>query len=210
MGVKRALTYRRGGLGDTLLTFPVAELLKREGYQIHFVGNTDYLKLAEEVEFVDQISSEIPKSLNYDRIILFSKRNFLGNPKVELVNPLPEGVWVPQYYLKSLKLKGKPSKVLPLKALKGWRDRIILHPGSGSEKKNAPLELFKRLYLKLKRMGEKPLVVLGEAEFELKGEFEGFDTYEVGDIALFSKLLKGPKLLSETTAVFPPRRLPRR
>ena len=193
MADKKALIYRRGGLGDTLLTFPVAEILKKEGYKVHFVGNTDYLKLAKEVGFIDRCFSEIPKELDYDRIVLFSRGNFLKTPKVEVVNPIPQRVWVLEYYLKSLNLKPKHSEVLPLEKLNDWSDRIILHPGSGSKKKNAPLELFKELYLKLKELGEKPLLVLGEAEKELKEELKNFETYEVKDILKFAKLLKGAK-----------------
>ncbi|HBT03292.1 MAG TPA: glycoside hydrolase, partial [Thermodesulfobacterium commune] len=43
--MKRLLFYRRGGLGDTLLTFPVLEVLKSQGYKITVIGVKAYYQL---------------------------------------------------------------------------------------------------------------------------------------------------------------------
>jgi len=193
--MKRVLIYRRGGLGDTLLTFPIVELLQREGFIIDFVGNTDYLKLLKEVKWVENIYSEIPLKLNiYNRIILFSKENFLRIPWVELVPPFPnKREHVLKHYLKSLNLKPLHSKVFPLKGYNRWNNFVVIHPGSGSPKKNAPLELFIELYLLLEQTHLKPLFVLGEAEHNLIGELKNYNVYLVEDILKFAKLLKGAK-----------------
>ena len=195
MGNRKILIYRRGGLGDTLLTFPVAEVLKKLGWKVWFVGNTDYLKIAKEIGFIEGFFSDLPTHLgDFEKVILFARENFLKFPKVEVVNPFPKREMpVLEHYLKSLNLPPLYSKVLPLEAFPLWKERIIIHPGSGSMKKNAPLELFKKIYQKLKERGEKPLIVLGEAEINLREELKGFETYRVENILTFAKLLKGAK-----------------
>jgi len=192
---KKVLIYRRGGLGDTLLTFPIAEIFTRRGFEVDFVGNTDYLRLAKEVGFVERIFSDFPKDLSpYGEIILFSSKNFLGFP-AKVIKPFPsQREHITDYYLRSLGLENFPfSKILPIKPLKGWEDRVILHPGSGSPKKNAPLGFFKRLYRRLEEEGLKPLVVLGEAELHLTEKLRDFDLYRVEDLLTFARLLKSAK-----------------
>jgi len=50
----KVLVYRRGAIGDTLLTFPLFEALKKEGHTVYAVGNTDVLPLAKLSGFVDK------------------------------------------------------------------------------------------------------------------------------------------------------------
>jgi ADP-heptose:LPS heptosyltransferase len=59
--LKKLLLYRRGGLGDTLLTFPLLEIFKGQGFHITTVGNTDYFEIAKEVGWADRVLSEVPK-----------------------------------------------------------------------------------------------------------------------------------------------------
>jgi ADP-heptose:LPS heptosyltransferase len=211
MESKRILIYRRGGLGDTLLTFPVAEIFKRKGFEVHFVGNTDYLAIGKEAGFVDRSYSDFPRHLIkegfFSKIVLFAKGNHLGeelrqvSPKVEVltVDPFPPGrIHVTRYYLSDLNLEGETfSEVLPLgsaerKTPEGEKF-ILLHPGSGSEKKNAPLGLFKRLYRTFEEKHPliKPLFVLGEAERSLaRVELKGFKKMFIEDLVLFGRFLK--------------------
>ena len=191
----KILIYRRGGLGDTLLTFPVVELLNKKGFSVHYVGNTDYLKLLNKVGWVEKIYSELPFNLDiYRSVVLFSKENFLNTPKVRLVNPFPpKGTHALEHYLRELNLTGSFSRVFPLKGSNQWNGKVILHPGSGSPKKNAPLELFIELYFQLKDLKLNPLFVLGEAEENLLEVLKDFSTYRVNDILKFAELLKGSK-----------------
>jgi ADP-heptose:LPS heptosyltransferase len=191
----RVLIYRRGGLGDTLLTFPVAEILTRKGFKVDFVGNTDYLKLAKEVGFIENVFSDFPNDLSpYGEIILFAGENFLKVP-AKVIKPFPQKrEHITVYYLKSLGLEKYPfSEELPLKPLKGLENKVILHPGSGSPKKNPPLEFYKNLYLRLEKEGFEPLMVLGEAEYHLKERLKGFNLYTVEDLLTFARLLKSAK-----------------
>ncbi len=191
----RVLIYRRGGLGDTLLTFPVAEIFKRLGYGVHFAGNTDYLSLGEEAGFIDRSFSDIPPLDGYEKIVLISVKPLVEDPRTVWIKPFPpKREHITSYYLRSLKLEGFPfSEILPIEGFPDWEGRIILHPGSGSPKKNAPLELFKEVYLHLVEKGEKPLFVLGEAERYLSEELKDFEIYPVEGIKTFAKLLKGAK-----------------
>ncbi|HIP86282.1 MAG TPA: lipopolysaccharide heptosyltransferase family protein, partial [Aquifex sp.] len=193
----RILIYRRGGLGDTLLTFPLAEIFKRKGFEVDCVGNTDYFKLAKLVGYTDGIFSQFPSDLSrYKKIVLISAYRFLEIPNALWVTPFPtESIHITLHYLKSLGLEGIPfSSELSLPPLKGWEGRVVIHPGSGSPKKNAPLGFFKNLYTLLEKRGFKPLFVLGEAEYHLEEELRGFETFKVEKLVEFARLLKGAKI----------------
>jgi ADP-heptose:LPS heptosyltransferase len=191
---KKVLIYRRGGLGDTLLTFPLSEFFKKQGCKVYFVGNTDYLILGKEAGLIDKPLSEVPKNLeNYKEVITISSKPFLDG--AFWIYPFPNGeVHITDYYLSAVGAENfEYSKRLNIEGNSLWKNRIILHPGSGSEKKNPPLEFYKELYLKLEREGEKPIFVLGEAEEKLKGKLERFEIYEVKDILQVARTLKGAK-----------------
>jgi len=180
------LFYRRGGLGDTLLTFPILEILKKIGKRIWAVGNTDYFAIAKAVGWVDFVSSEVPEKEFEERIIIAHDGN---------VKPFPEKrVWVVEHYLRSLKLSGNFSKVLPIEPFEKspLQGCAVLHPSSGSPKKNPPLELFLRIEDFLKRQGFKTVYLIGEADQWLKDHiknyFESFSPLEI------AKALKGARL----------------
>jgi ADP-heptose:LPS heptosyltransferase len=127
----KVLVYRRGAIGDTLLTFPLFEALKKEGYTVYAVGNTDVLPLAKLSGFVDKFYTELYPSLleePFERKIFISKEG--------TINPFPkERLWLPYYYLKALSLPLEFSKKLkiPEPLLKeDFKDYIVIHPGSGS------------------------------------------------------------------------------
>ncbi|GAB6065957.1 glycosyltransferase family 9 protein [Aquifex pyrophilus] len=159
--MKNVLLYRRGGLGDTLFTFPVLEIFKRLGYRTVAVGNTDYYEIAKHVGFADEVYSELPEG-EYEKKIIISLE---GNLK-----PFPEKrIWILEHYLKSLNLPPIYSPTLPIKQnenspLKG---KVVIHPSSGSKKKNPPLELFLSIGDYLKRKNIEYIYLLGEAEEEL-------------------------------------------
>lgn len=183
------LLYRRGGLGDTLLTFPLLELYKRQGKSIWAVGNTDYFEIAKEVGWAQAVSSEVPNIDFEGRTII----SYDGNLK-----PFPEGrEWIVEYYIRSAGLKGEFSRELPLKPLKDspLRGAVVLHPSSGSRKKNPPLELFLMVEHYLKKRGFKTIYLLGEADSHLKAEvkeyWESFKPLEIGKALKSAKLFIG-------------------
>ena len=163
---RKALVYRRGGLGDTLLVFPVLEILKKKGFHVTAVGNTDYLSLAKAVGWADAVVSEIPQETDefYEKVII----GINGN-----VNPFPEErKWVVEYYLERLGLNDyQYSRKLPIEANQRAK-RAYLHSSSGSKLKNAPLEVFMNTEEYLLDRGFEVVWLIGEAEEELKGAFK--------------------------------------
>lgn len=183
------LFYRRGGLGDTLLTFPVLELMKKSGKSLWAVGNTDYLIIAKEVGWVDRISSEVPKEEFEGSIFISSDGN---------IKPFPEKrAWIVDYYLKSLSLSGDFSKTLPIEPARKspFENYAVLHPSSGSWKKNPPIELFLRIEQFLKKEGFKTIYFVGEADQWLKeyvkNYFESFSPLEIAKALKRARLFVG-------------------
>lgn len=183
------LVYRRGGLGDTLLTFPVLELLKKSGKRVWAVGNTDYFAIAKAVGWADEISSEFPHGEFEGKVLISVDGN---------VKPFPEERrWIVEHYLQSLSLKGDFSKVLPLEPAKNnpLEGCAVLHPSSGSPRKNPPLELFFRIEDFLKREGLRTVYLIGEADQWLKSYvknyFESLSPLEIARALREAKLYVG-------------------
>lgn len=167
---KSVLIYRRGGLGDTLLIFPILENLKKLGYKIFFLGNSDYLEIAKLCGFADEIYSgeflsHFLRKPFARKIIISSKGNLSPYP--------PQRIWLPLYYLQALGLPLEFSKKLPIpRTFQGSKGPpsskiAILHPGSGSPKKNPPLILFEKIEELLKTYGYSPFYFAGPAEKNL-------------------------------------------
>ncbi|MCX7873897.1 MAG: glycosyltransferase family 9 protein [Caldimicrobium sp.] len=149
-------------MGDTLLTFPLLEALKREDYYIVYLGQEEYVRLAKLCGWADEaLSSEyLSYFMNepFDRKIIISME---GN-----LEPFPrERIWLPQYYLEKLGLPKKFSPILPIAQRELPRKKIaLIHPGSGSPKKNPPMELFERIEAFLKTWEYEVFYLAGEAE----------------------------------------------
>lgn len=156
--MRKAFIYRRGGLGDTLSIFPVLEILKTEGYHVTAAGNRDYLGLALKIGWIDRIVSDYPDE-DFDLKIIIGING--------TVHPFPEDrEWIVDYYLKRLSFDNRNySRTLPFKEEEIndsglFRERVIIHPSSGSKKKNLPPGLF----LRLKEIFADALFVAGEAD----------------------------------------------
>jgi len=160
----RALLYRRGGLGDTLLVFPVLELLKDQGFEVTAVGNTDYFALARVAGWAERVLPEIP-SEDFDRKVMIGVD---GN-----VHPFPQKrEWVVDHYLREAGFPGfRFSERLPLPSSEKLR-RAFIHPSSGSRLKNAPLEVFIKTEEFLCGKGFEVFWLIGEAEEDMKGLFK--------------------------------------
>ncbi|QER42026.1 glycosyltransferase family 9 protein [Thermodesulfobacterium sp. TA1] len=184
--MKKILFYRRGGLGDTLLTFPVLEVLKKQGYRIAVIGVKAYYRLAQKVGWVDEIYEDLyPQVLNrpYDLKIFFSKNGG--------IYPFPDKrIWIVDYYFRYLKLPQIYSQTLPIEGLKEspFKNRIILHPGSGSPKKIPEFLLFRKIEEFLKKKGMDYIYVVGEADQWVKDLTSNF--WEIEDLEFLAKAFK--------------------
>ncbi|MBZ4681755.1 glycosyltransferase family 9 protein [Thermodesulfobacterium sp.] len=184
--MKRLLFYRRGGLGDTLLTFPVLEVFKNQGYKITVIGVKAYYQLAQKVGWVDEIYEDLyPQVLNqpYDLKIFFSK--------TEGFDPFPsERIWLVDYYFSCLNLPKKFSQILPLKGSTEsiLKNKVVLHPGSGSSKKIPDFLLFSMIEEFLNEKNIDYIYIVGEADKWIKDFTSNF--WEVEDIEVLAKALK--------------------
>lgn len=165
----KALLYRRGGLGDTLLTFPLLEILKRKGLHITAVGNCDYFKIARAVGWVDRILSEVPD----EEFDLEIKVSFDGN-----VRPFPEGrVWILEHYLKATGLESEEFSLrLPVEPVDNspFKGKAVIHPSSGSKKKNPDIELFLRVEEVLRNRDLDVIYLIGEADAWAKEQVSNY------------------------------------
>jgi len=169
---KKALIYRRGGLGDTLLVFPVLECLTSLGYEVTAIGNCEYFEIAKHCKFLSTCYYDCyPEVINkdYHLKIFFSKDG---------ISPFPnERKWIVDYYFEVLNLPKRFSLKLPLKAglknnpLKG---KAVIHAGSGSFKKIPPFELFLRIESFLKDKGFDVIYLVGEADAWIKEQTDRF------------------------------------
>lgn len=184
--MKKAFIYRRGGLGDTLSVFPILEILKSDGYHITASGNSDYLRLGLDLGWIDRIAP-CDDNGRYDLKIIIGING--------TIHPFPkEREWIVEYYLKGLGLADRHySTRLPFEGkyldnLDHFEERVILHPSSGSRKKDLPPALF----LRLRDFYPDALFVAGEADQWLSHFVEPF--YFDHDIIKTASLLKGARL----------------
>ena len=126
-----------------------------------------------------------------DGLILSNLRSFLPDATVHLLRSLPpegDNIHVARYLAQCLKSAGLPvDPVRSIEAIQGGilcekhglsgrRNRIVLHPGSGSLGKNHPPEfwsdLLKRLWSETDLGRLKPVFLLGPAEESFYSYFE--------------------------------------
>jgi len=187
------LFYRRGGLGDTLLTFPVLEVLYSLNYEITTIGNCDYFEIAKLVGWVKECFYDFYekiKARDFKKRIVFSINEIPPFPKTRQ--------WIVDYYFDILNLPKKFSLVLPFSnSLKNnpLKDKAVLHPGSGSLKKVPPVELFLKIEGFLKSLGLKVCYLIGEADEWIKdfaqNYWESVDVVEIASALREARLFVG-------------------
>ncbi len=182
-----------GGLGDSLLIYPVLEVLTKKGYEITVWGNSEYFLLAKTANLCKTVTFYEPKG-NFDLKIIFSgnKEIFKFKDKSIYIKPIPdEKIWIVDYYLKKLNLKGESfSKTLNIAFnVKKTPNLCIIHPGSGSKKKNPEIVFFLELENLLKTRGFNILYILGPAEKELSKFYKNY-LYLENPLDMANTLLK--------------------
>ncbi|MCS7202899.1 MAG: glycosyltransferase family 9 protein [Thermodesulfovibrio sp.] len=173
----KALVYRMGGLGDSILIYPVLEILTKKGFEVTVWGNTEYFYIAKIAGLCKNITFYKPKE-DFDLKIFFSKNKELVSEKDKnaiFIDPIPpKKVWAVNYYLEKLKLRNMDySKTLKLNLeIKKDPKLCIIHPGSGSKKKNPEITFFCEVEKILNNYEMKTLYLLGPAQRELIGFFK--------------------------------------
>lgn len=180
------------GLGDSLLTYPALEILSKKGCAITVWGNTEYYTLAKDAGFCERITFYEPKE-KFDLAVIFSSSEEIFTPKADsslYVEPIPkEKIWIVDYYLKRLNLHNESfSKTLKINAQVDKSSNLcVVHPGSGSKKKNPKIEFFFKLQSLLEDLGFDVVFLLGHAEEQLKKLFK--NTVYLENLRDISKLL---------------------
>jgi hypothetical protein len=182
-----------GGVGDFILTCPALAALSEDG-PVELVGDKGRLEiavaagLAERVhsfaslEF-DSIFSEPTDALeaflaSFDRAIVWMKDdgslaealNALGIGDVRVYPGLPPQQWdrhASEYYAEALSIEltsRPPFRLSVPKSIAAYD--VVIHPGSGSPKKNWPLANFEELVSSLAREGREVRWCGGPAEME--------------------------------------------
>ncbi len=163
-----------GAIGDTILFSPALQKLS-EINDVHTIGYPERMALLEkvgwvkktyhpdEIDFSSIFSTPSKKLTDFliqfntiffflrDGDILVKNMESLGISQVYTFPGTPPENWTShasEYYLNCFGFQIKKDFILPIQA-KHIHNEIIIHPGSGSERKNFPLDFFLSLTQKL-------------------------------------------------------------
>lgn len=206
-----------GGIGDNILFYPALKELKHKG-RVTVIGYPERLALAKRMGWVDEILSA--ESVDFhsffqeptDRLkqfirqfdvvyyflrdseILIQQTKSMGVNSVSAFPGTPPQNWnrhASEYYLDCLGLTKDKEITVQLPGAKK-HDTVIIHPGSGSPRKNMPLEWFYALHKDLVAQGYSVRWCLGpaEAEWEIPLDIE---VYIESDLVRLAEYLAGAK-----------------
>ena len=192
----RTLVVHTGGIGDFLLACPSIMALGREG-SVELLGRKDRLELAvaggiaesahglERAGFdsvFDTPSQRLRDFLApFHRVVVWMEdaqgdiRRGLeacGVAKIQIHPGLPPADWTRHasaYYLDCLGRREDPNFKLSIAPADAQHD-VVIHPGSGSQTKNWPLEKYADLARSLESSGREVTWCLGPAEIEQDAE----------------------------------------
>jgi len=193
-----------GGLGDSLLVYPVIEILKKKGYKVTVWGNPEYFRLAQIAGYCDTAIFYQPGE-NFDLKIFFTKnKEFFEQDKNSVfVDPVvQEKIWIVKHYLKSLKFENEIfSQTLTL----GFSEQkcanlCIIHPGSGSKRKNPEINFFYEAEKIIKSYGFNTLYLIGPAEKEFSKFFKN-SVYFQDPVEIAKTILKASLYIGSDSGV---------
>ncbi len=217
--MKSLLICHRGALGDFILTWP-AILAVREGlpeYQIIGLGRIEYLRLASFLGLVEKFfSSEsarflqffsggpFPPEIDYPNgallwlsegeKVLETVKKISSLPAV-LIDPFPSNkMHVALHHLLAVKAhfpircSYPPCPYIQLSVKK--KEYALIHPGSGSKKKNFPSGFYRNIADILKQYGYQDVrFLLGPAEENMADDFPSEKIEQPADTIALAKLL---------------------
>lgn len=191
MDAARTLVVHTGGIGDFLLACPSIRALADEG-PVELLGRRDRLQLAvaggiaseahdlhsvgfhtlftEPSERLREFLSRFRRAVVWmsDDGVLQTGIERCGVPDVRVYPGLPPQDWrehASTYYTSRLGIALAPPLRLDIPPTEPARD-ILIHPGSGSPRKNWPLERFEAMAQEFKEEGRAITWCLGPAELE--------------------------------------------
>jgi heptosyltransferase-3 len=165
----RRLVIRPGGIGDTILSFPALEHLKTDYTEIWVRSEiVPLIRFADRVRPIGSTGIELagipgvdpppalaPELSGFDEIVTWygsnrpEFRDYLGSfcSRIRFLTALPpagKGIHAADFFLQQVGGEGTAIPRIATDA-RGLGDYIVLHPFSGSEKKNWPYERFVEL-----------------------------------------------------------------
>jgi len=187
----RTIIFHAGGIGDFLLTCPSIFRLAEEG-PLELLGRIDRLELAasrvsaihdmERVDFESVFAEPSPKLraflAGFDRVIVWMRDDgtlmraiqSCGVADVRVFPGLPPPDWSEHaslYYLRCLGIDDAPPLRIAFEPSATPHD-VIIHPGSGSIRKNWPIKEFATLARELESHGRSVTWSLGPAEERMR------------------------------------------
>ncbi len=185
------LAVHTGGIGDFLLACPALKALAANGGPLTLAGHADRLALAVADGFAeravdldamgfDSLFAEPSETLRaflapFERAVIWMRDDDgaiarglaeCGVEEAQIFPGLPGADWgghAADYYAACLGLPPQPPLRLDIPP-EGPPLDVVIHPGSGSAKKNWPLERFHALADQLRTAGREVAWVLGPAE----------------------------------------------
>ena len=214
----RTLVVHSGGIGDFLLMCPAMVQLAAEG-PVEILGRPERAALAvvggmaerahdiEAVGFESVFSEPVEKFRRFlapfDRAIVWMRDDHgaiatafqnCRVPDVRVFTGVPPDDWsehASRYYLDQIGMKDVAPFRLDIAPGPVQRD-VIIHPGSGSPKKNWPLANFQKLAQALETRGRKVTWCLGPAEEKLELP-SGPDMLRCADLVALARELAAAK-----------------
>lgn len=189
--MKKALLYRKGALGDTLLTFPVLEWLKESGFFVVASGNFDYFKLAKEGftqkvnNLCDEVFHEKPILEDFDFIVDISIESS--------IKPFPdERVHIVKHYFRSLNVEFNFSRKIQFRddIKSPFADKVVVHFGSSSVKKIPSFEFLEKM---INLFDKRAIFTIGESDSFLEPLLYNKNIFYIEDLLYFAKAIQKAK-----------------
>lgn len=202
--MKKILIFRSGALGDTILTFPLLETLKKYDFLTFFVGNSEYISLIDFFQLGKGISFDNPIFLpifveNSNKLNLL--KNFIKQfnsifvieNKPTIYRKIRE-IHNSTYFIKSIPEYQIPIRIYLIKEILKILNinysykinyiknninfnNFIIHPGSGSKHKIWNIKNFYKIIEFLLEHSKKITILEGPAEKGISNEFEKYKNY---------------------------------
>lgn len=187
--MQKTLVVHTGGIGDLILTFPALALLRNSG-SVTLAGAWERVSMAKHLGAVDDAESldrihfdtlfSEPSSVlrefvsGFDRVVVWmkddgvirSRLHHCGVDRVDVFPGIPPETWTrhaSDYFVECLGWTDLPERTIDFHRGQITHD-ILIHPGSGGQKKNWPIDRFHHLADALRAIGRDTVWIRGPAE----------------------------------------------
>ena len=189
--MKKVLIIRNGSLGDLILTLPVFQTFRKNGYKITVAGRRDYVEFLKKLNCIDsflpldgtiflelfspEIKIDIDFLKGFDFILSYTHQNEIFSKNLKKIADCRKIVFHPiqndklnmhitDYLISPIKKFFSEIETVPYIQINNKNEEyFLIHPGSGSKYKNWPVENFLTVFRHFSK-NNKVLILLGEGE----------------------------------------------